>query len=861
MHIRSLTTRLIPLLVATLLGWQSISAYPESSKVTTVSENKPKLKSDAQIFLQDDSVPPGFEALDQEEPQTTLVSVYYGNRLVANSMAKFTYESLTFLDPQTLVDGIPNIKAQDKKIIESALSQSLATHSELLCRGTRRKLCKPLHPPIAGLIFDDADLKAHLFINPAYLDTESYGKSVLPPSTAGFSMVNTNSLLVSKAQTTTYSLNADNTLGYGNGYFLSNGFYTRDKNAAGQTQNALDINTLAGELLHHGSAYTAGVIPTGGNGMFTQTVSMIGAKYVSYKPVGTGSRLSQGTPVILYLPTDSTVEIYRRNELIYAQTLAAGKHEINTSRFPIGSYDITIKITNSLNEVTQQTQFYIKRSDGVEIDKPKYTFALGMIEKDDISLDQNEPPTVQWPQISNKPVFSIDRDSLLTPNTDMNLNLISDASQAYSSADFAFSTDHFSIEPGVQISSNQIYGIGSSAAWNQKRFHLGINFGKFYGLGQMRRAIDQRDFMPLSATDYRYGVNASTYLGGFNVTAYTQRQKPITGSASITTTIGLTRNLYNSQLTHVNFSATASKTSIDTIVSIGISASFTTAHIDGNAQFDYRRDNIGDASSQNSDSFSKNIGLHKSIKLAPKESFNWNAQASDTRTSRSYRGQMQYTSLPFQAGGSFTHNAIKTGDQRANNRYTANVSSSLVYADGSFGVGYSARKNTGVIVNIISPQPGQTDIMNQRTRIATVSNNYSTPIFLSPYQTYNLTINPLGAAAQFDYDTAPKNITLYRGNVQHLEWELTLTHILFAEIVDQNGNPIPNLLLKQKDKYNTTDDFGYIQSEIKENTKQLSFISLKGKTCRIPIPKDAKVDEGLMVLEKPLVCKLQDPKK
>lgn len=836
---------------AVLLGMACFNIY-----AATPTNNKPK--SDAEIFAPDDSVPPGFEALENIGPQTTLVSVYYGNRLLMNTMATFDHDTVKFNQPAKLVKKIPLVK--DPEALLKTLSHKLPSNSNLLCHLKRKPLCQKISPKIAGVIFNEATLKAYLFINPDYLDPSLLSNQKLPPSTSGFSSVNANRLLVSHTALSTYSMNANNTFGYGNGHFVTRFLNTYSQQTQGGYKRSLDVNTLAGEYVHNGSGYYAGVIPTGGNGMFTQTVSMIGVRYDTFKDLGRGSDLSQGTPVIVFLPTDSTVEVFRRGELIYANELTAGKHQLNTASFPTGSYDITIKITNSLNEVNDETRFYIKRTDGVDLDTARYTFAAGMIEKDDVSIDQNDTSTVNLPRTSNKAVFSIDRDSLLAPSIDMDLNAISGNGNAFGSADFSFYGDNYTISPGILASTENIYGIATSANTNFHRLYLGLSAAKFYGIGRIQRAIDNKNFMPLSTTDYRYGLNASFNYKGFNLSVFTRRQKQVSGSTSQTSTASLSRSLFNSQLMGVNMRLTASKTSTDKVISLGILATFRTAYIDGNLNLDAQRDNIGNPNSTAKNSFSKTVSIGKTVKYGAKKSLVWGLGASDTRTNRNYNAKLQYTTLPLQVGGSYYRSQIKTSGQFTN-RYTANLSSSIVYADGAFGVGYASTHNTGIIVNIESPESGQTNIMNERETLATVANNTTTPIFLPPYRTYNITINPLGSTTQYAFDTQPKSITLYRGNIQHLEWTLERSHIVFAEITDAHGNPLPALLLRQKGKYNTTDDFGYIQSDILEDTSTLNFVDAKGKTCTVTIPKTAKVEDGLMVLDKPLICNLQAPEK
>src|SRR5690606_11495379 len=149
------------------------------------------------------------------------------------------------------------------------------------------------------------------------------------------------------------------------------------------------------------------------------------------------------------------------------------------------------------------------------------------------------------------------------------------------------------------------------------------------------------------------------------------------------------------------------------------------------------------------------------------------------------------------------------------------------------------------------------DILVNGQDAGVVKADSTTGIFLSPYQSYNLTIAPKGEQ-QYGFDQAPHPVTLYNGNVQFLEWTLTKQYVLFARIVDAKDNPLANVLLETKNvnDFNVTDGSGYIQANIDSNQTSLKFKEMSGDECVAEIPSTAKPDaEGLIVLDQPLVCK------
>ena len=54
-----------------------------------------------------------------------------------------------------------------------------------------------------------------------------------------------------------------------------------------------------------------------------------------------------------------------------------------------------------------------------------------------------------------------------------------------------------------------------------------------------------------------------------------------------------------------------------------------------------------------------------------------------------------------------------------------------------------------------------------------------------------------------------------------------------------------------------TDSTGYLQTEIPENLRTLKFVSEDGERCTIQLPQKLELDNGLTVLDQPLVCDLK----
>ena len=171
--------------------------------------------------------------------------------------------------------------------------------------------------------------------------------------------------------------------------------------------------------------------------------------------------------------------------------------------------------------------------------------------------------------------------------------------------------------------------------------------------------------------------------------------------------------------------------------------------------------------------------------------------------------------------------------------------------------GYRQGLRSGVILDVKSDYPADVEVYANNTPITTVATNWPKAIFLQPYHTYRLSIEPKGVNS-FSFDPDPKSVTLYLGNVETVTWTLAKNYILFGKVVSPEGKPLKDLLLEAKHQVDTTDENGYIQAGVETTQKQLVFRSVDGDACTIAIPKHhVNQSDQVVVLKQPLVCDLQ----
>lgn len=189
---------------------------------------------------------------------------------------------------------------------------------------------------------------------------------------------------------------------------------------------------------------------------------------------------------------------------------------------------------------------------------------------------------------------------------------------------------------------------------------------------------------------------------------------------------------------------------------------------------------------------------------------------------------------------------------------SANVFNNIAITSSGIGTGYMGGSLAGILAEVKAPDEMNSTVFINGQNYGTVKSNSGKAFFLPPYQTYQVTIQPDGAG-QYGFDSRPKEITIYQGNMANAEWVLSKQYVLFAQIVDSKNQPLPNMLMVSGNAghFNTTDEHGYIQVSLPEDSQSLTFQGISGGKCTVKFnPTDVKKQDqnDLVILDKPLIC-------
>jgi len=319
--------------------------------------------------------PPGFEDLASGYSDYTAL-VFLGKSLPAQQV-RVTDKTVQFIDPRALVASL-NIKRALEPEVLAALSQPLVRHDELVCSARLAPAeCGHLDPSTVGIIFDDANGRTELFVNPKYLNAPAEKAAAsryfqentdVMPGFVHSQQINA----VQSDGVTSLAISGVGALGVGQHSYFGLRWYMDQDSQNGATYSERQLQDLYYRYdfdNHHyaqagrmdapdlyssvGGSFTFNTLPIRDiNGIRVGT----GLAYVNQSLDFTAS------PLTVFLQHTSRVDAYRGNQLLGSFNLNPGSHNLDTSRFPDGSYPVTLKVYEGTQLVSTQVQAYTRTS-------------------------------------------------------------------------------------------------------------------------------------------------------------------------------------------------------------------------------------------------------------------------------------------------------------------------------------------------------------------------------------------------------------------------------------------------------------------------------------------------------------------
>jgi hypothetical protein len=778
-------------------------------------------------------VPPGFETLS--EPQITEIDVMYGGNFIISTLARFTFEELTFLDPNSIVERLTNLT--DPAEITSLLQRPLPTNAPLVCRSEFEVDCDSLTPIDVGAIFNRNEFSAQLFIAAELLETTSAVENrFLPDSSAGFSAYNESSMTFSGSdeQQATFNFNNITQIGLAENRLLLRSNWT-------DTEGIL-IDELGLIRDYRGKNYQLGVIRANSNNLsFMNTEQFIGLSIESSLITRTDLGQSQGTEISLFFSSRSLVEVYRDNRLLYTGYYDVGNRTLVTSTLPPGSYNVEIRITDANGATTTEERFYAKSARLSPINETLFFLQAGSLVS---------PGSRSFSPSSKNQILRAGLSKRLFPNVNGSIGLSKNALTELVEVSLFRQGRRLSISSGLAYESNGALGFDLDLNYRWESFTATLEARKILNDNRVLINEDEDEDKDVSfqldnnLTQYSARLNYRSKYGNFGF-FYRQNERETALPLSISTPVP-------------DFEIGVESTNRK---NIGIRWDYSGLRVAGGRMrlgFEFSKNN---GNTLGVFSLSYNFrGNGRNYSISPRYS---RESETDGTSSSGLQGS---ANANFSYGEQERHQLSIRADKQENNsiearyRTTAfntaanivtryNMDTGKTFYNGELRTGFATTGNarafggnqsgeSAFLINVegISDDPSDYEVLINGSPKGVTQAGRTMLIPVAPYNTYKIDVRSRGNQL-INLQRTNYVKTVYPGNVVALDWVAEIVKVAYGRIVDQGGLPLTNVRISSPGTVSITNEQGYFQIEISNKVESLS-IRKGTELCEVNFRQD-----------------------
>jgi hypothetical protein len=779
----------------------------------------------ANVELGTTGTPTGFDEL--ERPRESLVDIYFGGRKVGEALVTTKPGSLRFHSADDVLGKIPELAASAE--LRSLLATELPTNSNAVCRDGAAGSCGRLVPDILGIIYDEDHFRVDIFANPKFLKiVKANPGGYLPVPTAPLSLTSSAGLAVS------------GTVGGASRYNLQNRTVVGFRNARIRTDASvasglgLLVDDFVGEVDSKDLRYSAGLFWAPGS-EFTGQRRIIGAGVGTQFDTLADQDTLHGTPLIVFLAEASRIELLVDGRLVSSRSYAAGNVEVDTATLPEGSYPVVLRIHESNGTVREERRFFTKSVQAPPVGHPMFYAYAGML----ANTRQHQPVSLShtlyyqaggaW-RLSNQ--FAIDVGSIGTQR------------KAFAQA------GAWLILPEARL---RVAGLASTAGDAGALVQASVG-----GHGPLSLNLDLRRIWSSNGQPL---IPLPSYVDGFDTTAPTGLQQATGSYTQATGSLGLRLEqgylaLVGSyrkdrsfgadytlgpsvnwpMITRRNlqlvFEASAQRTRTTTAGFAGLRVLFTSGGMSvlstlGQSMQDQRGDSKAPASksvSSLSAQFSHETADGTALSL--QGGFDRSIDSSTVTAGTVMNSQL----------GNLRADVLHSLEHEHGTQYDLALDSGLVLSPHGTALGARDPQPSALIIDLhgdASNVPFNVlvdDVVRGRLKVG-----QRLSLSVPGYRTYKVRLVPSGASP-VNYDSGTRDVTLYPGNVQSLEWRVKSYFTIFAQATSVGGAPIADALVQTAQGIGQTDGNGYFQVDVSDGDA-VRIASDDGKSCEVQLPK------------------------
>jgi len=764
------------------------------------------------------SAPEGFEALAAE--REVVLDAYYGGRKLGEVGAKISPGLIRFNDPDAVAALIPDV-AQKEKLVRF-LSGSLAANAAKACGPARAAGCGLLETGHYGVIVDEERFRVDIVVSPdLLLKPDPSAAEFLPPPAAEPSLVSLFGVTASG------SSRGGETLHLQNRSIASLGAMRIRSDSSVSTDTGLTVDNLTLEADRGDWRYAGGLFWAPGS-------DLIGRRKIAGLGVSTQLDTRQnreallGTPVSIFLQQPAKVDLLVDGRIVSSRIYPAGNRLVDTAPLPNGSYELIVRIQEDGRPPRQEQRFFSKGSAMAPAGRPLLSAFAGLLPSSSrgLSLD------------GDTAFYEVTAAYRLSPALGIDAAILGTQHRVIFEGGAIYHMDGAQVRIAGLVSSSADYGaVLRISSVSQSPFSFSFD---------LRKVVSQNGDPLLPVTISRGTFSEEPETGFGDRGSYTQALSILgyrLGQANLRLTGLYRRN--GSQKANYSLGA-----AIDLPV-------VRTGRWDVVLQADARRTERDFASfigarflmNKGSLAFSGSGGIrHESERRGPNDQLVGEVQAAWYRQLADHSQLAGDVAAGRDADGGYARASAyartpllnaradllqQFGDHRTT-QYAATLDSGFVLSKAGLGVAGRDMNDTAVTVKVRGSEAGQQfDVLVDEVARGTIVNGKRLVLFLQPYQVYDVRLRPRGTQIS-SFDTAPRSVTLYPGNVSEVAWDVTPLFILFGRAIGTDGRPIAYADVTGSHGIGRTDSDGYFQIETNKDD-ELRLTQGNGGHCKLSI--------------------------
>ena len=770
-------------------------------------------------FKVTDELPPGFADLSGK--QTTEADVYFGGILITTAFVEYDPYEVEILDPDAVIRQIPNVRAPE--MLAGLLTGPRPTGAEHLCNARRLQDCGTLTPAVVDVLFDEGRFRLDVFVHPDQLllhalETEKY----LPDSTVARSNLhNLRSSVSGSGQGRQFNLTSES--------FFARG-EARLRARYGISNDGLSLYEMSWQQDDPDMEYEVGSFRTARrNGALINDFDLLGIRVASSTKRRLDLDAVLGTPIFLFLPERSRIDVFRGPELLHSRFYEAGNQQIDSTGFPDGAYDVTLKITALSGAESEETQFFVRSGMMPPKGEPQYLLEAGSLLENQVdNLPRLQDELWVRGSVSRRLQDSLSLDS-----------------------EFFFAGTQGTVQSGLFVLRRQWHGY-AGAMLSQGGAHGVLLRGGLHR-DDLTANFDYREVRTNSAaTPDDFALFAQSYRQGTMTVAFplgsgrlfvrgrvNQRQSTDEKSIGLSYWAPLmqTRDISANLTFDANYSTERSWIQLGVRVrwrggqdTVTFNPSARYASVDADGDFSALANGRWNGPTQ-----LPWIGETDRSVFFQQEENRFNVGA------RFVPADFPRTDAEF---------GLQRNAQATDYYYAMNNQTTIVSRGGRTHWGEGGQGAGALVVNIDGPVSGKFEVLVDDRVRGYAWGGSPAVISLAPFETYRVRIRSLGERL-VGVDGRVYRVTLYPGNVETLEFTAREIVVLVGQVVDTHGRPVQRARFENVEGFGITDDAGWFQVEFAHGDP-LKLTPKNGPPCSIEPPKD-QVGEGLVVVDQ-LVC-------